>query len=297
MTSAASSARRWAGGRRSGRPQLRTFVRRAGGHARGGRPGRARQLARARGGAGRGAERRAAVDVVRIGLGPTPMLYYAEAELGVDGGIMITGSHNPADYNGFKMVLGHAAFFGDATSRSSAARRPPATGRRAPGGVADEAVIDRLCRPPAPGLRRRAFRIGWDAGNGAAGPVVEQLVKRLPGEHHTALHRRRRPLPQPPSRPDRRRISRSEAPACASRASTSASPSTATPTGSARSTARAGSSGATSSSRSSPSRCWSRPGATIIADVKASQALFDRVAELGGKPVMWKTGHTSSSRR
>ena len=51
-------------------------------------------------------------DAVRVGLGPTPMLYYAAAELGVDGGIMITGSHNPADYNGFKMVLGGNAFFG-----------------------------------------------------------------------------------------------------------------------------------------------------------------------------------------
>jgi phosphomannomutase len=55
--------------------------------------------------------RASGVDVVRIGLGPTPMLYYAEAELAVDGGIMITGSHNPGHYNGFKMVLRHGAFF------------------------------------------------------------------------------------------------------------------------------------------------------------------------------------------
>src|ERR1700733_3050841 len=47
------------------------------------------------------------VDVVRVGMGPTPMLYYAEAILEVDGGIQITGSHNPGDYNGFKMVLQH----------------------------------------------------------------------------------------------------------------------------------------------------------------------------------------------
>ena len=53
------------------------------------------------------------VDVVRVGLGPTPMLYYAEATLEVDGGIQITGSHNPAEYNGFKMVLQHRPFFGD----------------------------------------------------------------------------------------------------------------------------------------------------------------------------------------
>src|ERR1044072_5422870 len=53
------------------------------------------------------------VDVVRIGLGPTPMLYYAEATLEVDGGIQITGSHNPGNYNGFKMVMQHRPFFGE----------------------------------------------------------------------------------------------------------------------------------------------------------------------------------------
>src|SRR5882724_708186 len=52
------------------------------------------------------------LDVVRIGLGPTPMLYFAAFTLGVDGGIMITGSHNPADYNGFKMMTGKKSFFG-----------------------------------------------------------------------------------------------------------------------------------------------------------------------------------------
>src|SRR6185369_9449043 len=52
------------------------------------------------------------IDVVRTGLGPTPMLYFAEATLEVDGGIQITGSHNPSDYNGFKMVLQHRPFFG-----------------------------------------------------------------------------------------------------------------------------------------------------------------------------------------
>ena len=52
-------------------------------------------------------------NVVRVGLGPTPMLYYAEASMGdVDGGIMITGSHNPPDYNGFKMVFQGGPFFG-----------------------------------------------------------------------------------------------------------------------------------------------------------------------------------------
>ena len=50
--------------------------------------------------------------VERIGLGPTPMLYYATRERGANGGIMITGSHNPANYNGIKMVLGKRPFYG-----------------------------------------------------------------------------------------------------------------------------------------------------------------------------------------
>ena len=53
------------------------------------------------------------VDVVRIGMSPTPMLYFAEAELEVDGGIQITGSHNPGHYNGFKMVFFDTGFFGE----------------------------------------------------------------------------------------------------------------------------------------------------------------------------------------
>jgi len=57
------------------------------------------------------------MDVVRIGLGPTPMLYYAAATLGVDGGIMVTGSHNPPDHNGFKFVFQGKPFYGAAIQR------------------------------------------------------------------------------------------------------------------------------------------------------------------------------------
>ena len=54
----------------------------------------------------------AGIHAVRVGMGPTPMLYYAEATEEVDGGIQITGSHNPANYNGFKMVFQGRPFFG-----------------------------------------------------------------------------------------------------------------------------------------------------------------------------------------
>ncbi len=123
------------------------------------------------------------VDAVRVGLGPTPMLYFAAAELDVAGGIMITGSHNPADYNGFKMVLGGNAFYGQdiqGVGRMAAA----GDWETGEGTVSDEDVMDRYVERLLKGFDGHAFRIGWDAGNGAAGPVVERLVQKLPGEHH-----------------------------------------------------------------------------------------------------------------
>ena len=53
------------------------------------------------------------VDVLRIGIGPTPMLYFAVCSLKLDGGIMVTGSHNPPSHNGFKFMLGKKPFYGE----------------------------------------------------------------------------------------------------------------------------------------------------------------------------------------
>src|SRR5258708_12034211 len=64
-------------------------------------------------------------DVVRIGRGPTPMLYFAAATLGVDGGIMVTGSHNPPDPNAFNLVLGGKPFYGPAIQQLPATPPPP----------------------------------------------------------------------------------------------------------------------------------------------------------------------------
>lgn len=135
------------------------------------------------------------VDVVRIGLGPTPMLYYAEASSPpVQGGIQVTGSHNPADHNGFKMVLAGRPFFGADIARLGAMaaagewidlERVELPGRAEPRDVLG-AYVDRLVEGLA-GVQvddLRTLRIGWDAGNGAGGPALELLAARLPGEHH-----------------------------------------------------------------------------------------------------------------
>ena len=124
------------------------------------------------------------LDVVRIGMGPSPMLYFATDTLGVDGGIQVTGSHNPADYNGFKLLLNGRSVFGEEIQALGAALRRRRVERRRRQGRGSR----RRSRPMSTGWSRTSraarFRIGWDAGNGAAGPALEKLVQRLPGEHH-----------------------------------------------------------------------------------------------------------------
>jgi phosphomannomutase len=236
--------------------------------------------------------RKSGCDVVRIGLGPTAMLYYAEAELDVDGGIQITGSHNPAEYNGFKMVLRHGGFSGE---RIQDLGRMAEAGDWADGAgtVSDEHVtslyVDRLLRDFDGG----AFRIGWDAGNGAGGPVVEQIVRRLPGEHFTLYTEVDGRFPNHHPDPtveanleDLKRLVREK--------------------GLDFGIALDGDADRIGVVDGQGRPLWGDqllailaeplledlPGSTIIADVKASQALFDRVAELGGRPLMWKTGHS-----
>lgn len=148
------------------------------------------------------------IDVVRIGLAATPMMYFAEASSPqVQGGIQVTGSHNPADHNGFKMVLAGRPFFGadiqrlgamaaagewlglegDGPERNVLERNDTAAAR---GRTELRDVlcvyVDRLIEGLA-GVQTddlASLRIGWDAGNGAGGPALELLTSRLPGEHH-----------------------------------------------------------------------------------------------------------------
>ncbi|MEC7094714.1 MAG: phosphomannomutase/phosphoglucomutase [Pseudomonadota bacterium] len=121
-------------------------------------------------------------EVVDIGCGPTPMLYFAAQEIGTPGAIQVTGSHNPPTHNGFKMVMGGQSFFGEDIQRLGAASAA-GVGRRSGGTVRETdiqpAYLDRI----AAGARAAGLTVVWDCGNGASGPVTEALVKRLDGHH------------------------------------------------------------------------------------------------------------------
>jgi phosphomannomutase len=234
------------------------------------------------------------VDVVRTGLGPTPMLYYAEAVLEVDGGIQITGSHNPADYNGFKMVLQHKPFFG---AQIQELGRMAADGdwdqADMPGIVSDADIEDDYVGRLMAGYAGGAYRIGWDAGNGSAGAVIEKLVKLLPGEHHTLYTDIDGDFPNHhPDPTDEKNLADLKKLVADNNLDFGL--------------AFDGDGDRIGAIDGQGRVIWGDqilsilaepvlkelPGATIIADVKASQALFDRVRELGGKPEMWKTGHS-----
>ncbi|MBA16546.1 MAG: phosphomannomutase [Sphingomonas sp.] len=231
-------------------------------------------------------------DVVRVGLGPTPMLYYAEATLEVDGGIQITGSHNPANYNGFKMVFQHRPFFGDDIQRIG---KLAAEGdwEEGAGDVTDADIIDAYVGRLMAGYAGGAYRIGWDCGNGASGPVVEKLIKLLPGEHYTLFTDVDGNFPNHhPDPTEEKNLADLKALVAEKQLDFGL--------------AFDGDGDRIGAIDGQGRVIWGdqllsilaepvlkeEPGAAIIADVKASQMLFDRVSELGGEPIMWKTGHS-----
>ncbi|SEJ99863.1 phosphomannomutase [Sphingobium sp. AP50] len=232
------------------------------------------------------------IDVLRIGLGPTPMLYHAEVTGDVDGGIQITGSHNPGDQNGFKLVKQHAPFFGPdiQTLGIMAAAGDWDSGA---GRVETVDIMDGYVARLMQGFDGPACRIGWDAGNGAAGPVVEKLVQLLPGEHHLLFTDIDGHFPNHHPDPseeknlaDLRALVRDKQLDFGV-----AFDGDGDRIGVIDSRGRA-ISGDQLLGLFAGAVLKNRPNAPIVADVKASQTVLDRIASLGGQPDMWKTGHS-----
>src|SRR3569623_1882820 len=232
------------------------------------------------------------IDAVLIGMGPSPMLYFATYYLDVDGGIQVTGSHNPADYNGFKLLLKGRSVFGQEIQgigeRAAAGHWSSGNGTTEQVDIR-EAYVERLLE----GYSGKPFHVGWDAGNGAGGPILDMLLDRLPGQHHAIYTEVDGTFPNHHPDPtveanleDLKRLVLDRELDFG--------------------IAFDGDADRIGAVDGKGRVIWGdqllailaeavlkeNPGATIIADVKASQVLFDRVAELGGKPLMWKTGHS-----
>ncbi|MFT5438492.1 MAG: phosphomannomutase [Alphaproteobacteria bacterium] len=230
---------------------------------------------------------------VRIGLGSTPMLYYSVHVVPADAGLMISGSHNPPEYNGFKMMMGKGPFYGDDIQRLGviAGEGAYATGR---GDSVDHPVLeDYVARLAQDYNGERPLKVAWDAGNGSAGDAMAMLTRRLPGEHILlnevidGMFPNHHPDPTLPECLEQlQEAVRTE--------------------GCDLGVAFDGDGDRIGAIDGQGRILWgdqimvllardvlaAQPGATIIADVKASKSLFDEVARMGGVPLMWRTGHS-----
>lgn len=232
------------------------------------------------------------VDAVRVGLGSTGMLYYSVYELQADGGVMITGSHNPPDYNGFKMLLKDRPFFGaDIRALGEAAAKGDWDSGQ--GGSTSVDLIDRYVARLQKDNHVKPFRIGWDAGNGATGEALEKLLKTLPGEHHALFTKIDGDFPNhhPDPTVEKNLEDLRQLVAELNLDFGVAFDGDGDRIGAIDGEGRIVWGDQLLAILAEPV-LKELPGATIIADVKASQALYDRIAELGGKPLMWKTGHS-----
>ena len=236
--------------------------------------------------------RASGADVIRIGVGPTPMLYHAEGILGVDAAVQVTGSHNPPGDNGFKLVHAHRSVFG-LELLALADMAAAGDWEEGVGAVSDADVLESYVERLVERFTGGALRVAWDCGNGAAGPAVERLTARLPGEHHLLFAEINGTFPNHHPDPtidanlaDLKRV-----------------------VGERRldfGVAFDGDGDRIGVVDAGGRVVWgdqllailaepvlrTHPGAPIVADVKASDTLFARIAALGGTPVMWKSGHS-----
>jgi len=237
----------------------------------------------------------AGAKVLCVGVGPTPMLYFSVYRLDADGGIMVTGSHNPPTHNGFKMMNGRKPFFGAAIQdlgRMVAAGDVLSGKGRSENVSVLEDYVARLATELAD-VDLGRLRVGWDAGNGAAGEAMALLVQRI-GGRHVLLNEKidgKFPAHHPDPTEPKNLVQLQEAVARQKLDLGIAFDGDGDRIGAVDSKGRV-IWGDQLLSVLARDVLKDKPGSVIIADVKASQVLFDEVARLGGKPLMWKTGHS-----
>lgn len=236
------------------------------------------------------------INVIDLGICPSPLTYFSTHHLTADASIMITGSHNPAAYNGFKFTVQNKPFFGNGITHMGAMAT---TGDW---DITDEigtlthndikpAYIDRLI---ADLKHQPKLKIVWDGGNGVAGSVLKELTEKIDGEHILIFDDIDGTFPNHHPDPTVEKNLQDLI-------------KTVTENDYDIGFAFDGDADRIGVVDKTGRILWPdemmaiyaadilsrNPGAPIIGDVKCSKMLFDEIERLGGEPVIWKTGHST----
>ena len=126
--------------------------------------------------------------VYSIGICPTPMLYFADFYLKTDAAIMITGSHNPSEYNGFKMVLDKHSFFSQNIQKFQSIV-DNVDFQKLDGSIEEINIIDAYVDRVLKNIRiKNKLKISWDIGNGAMGVIIDKLVSKIKNTENILLN-------------------------------------------------------------------------------------------------------------
>lgn len=233
------------------------------------------------------------IHVKWIGLGPTPMLYFSVKHLKADAGIMVTGSHNPPQYNGFKMMLQNEAVFGDSIQELGRIAKEGKFGRGSGSQENLDIRQDYIARLLKDLRTNKPFKLAWDAGNGAAGEIMDMLCNKLPGEHIRLFKDIDGSFPNhhPDPTVDENMqdlIKTVKENGCDFGIGFDGD----------------GDRIGVVDNNGDILRCdvlmalYAReiledmPGSPIVGDIKCSQVMFEEIKNMGGQPIMWKTGHS-----
>lgn len=243
---------------------------------------------------------RGGVHAKRIGLVPTPTLYFAQKYYPLDGGVIITGSHNPPQFNGLKFVLGGDPFFGEDIQRlrCRVETEDDHSLSLSPGKVSHGEVITDYLNFILQDEDRyyskgRPLKVAWDGGNGAASVVIPTLIERLRGQHILINCEVDGTFPaHHPDPTDIKNLRQLQELVLREHCDLGI--------------AFDGDADRIGIVDNKGNPIWGdqlmvlfseevlreNPGATIIGDIKASQGLYKAISSLGGEPFMWKTGHS-----
>ena len=238
--------------------------------------------------------RAAGCDTVDLGTVPTPLLYFAIFYKNYEAGVMITGSHNPPEYNGFKMMSGHDTLYGETIQEIYRIIRDGRLLSDAPGTASSYSLVPEYQDYVVAGIKpKRRLKVVIDAGNGTGGVVAVPIFERLGAEIVELFCEMDGRFPN--HHPDPTLPEAMEALIAAVKAGKADA-----------GIAYDGDADRIGVVDDAGHLIWgdqlliffardvlkANPGRAIISEVKATKVLYDEIARLGGKPVMYRTGHS-----